>query len=361
MVHRTRQRKRKEKEGIAHKSGTHGTANQGKWLALPAHARKKRTSRTRRTGKALRLPFRSLPTIKSHNACASRKELEVKEVPFGNRAWCSQLATMSVTRDEALKLCQLHDQIETLLEGYKMYESRDKKRPLLHRVKEEKQPLQEKTRKKILWTRNISEANVVKLKRLCRKEGVKFVEEFDEEVTHLVTGEAGGLCKTRSMKYLMGVMHGCWVLSEQWIEDSMRDGIFREEETYEIQGDPCAVGAPRKSRMDAASRKLFDGYFFHIAGHKKGGQNETIARIIHCIELGGGQLLDRPLAPTGKYGSEQCKHCIVLCEPKAPGAVLDTLRRKWGVEPLSYRWVLNSISHLKAVPEAQIQDYIISG
>jgi len=299
--------------------------------------------------------------MKTHNANATREQHEAKELKFGSRPWCSEVATMSVTRDEALKLGQLHDQIEMLLQGYKMYQSQYKNPPLQNRVKEEKQPLQEKARKKILWTRNISEANVVKLKRLCRKEGIKFVEDFDEEVTHLVTGEARGICKTRSMKYLMGVMHGCWVLSERWIEDSIKHGAFREEEAYEIQGDPCALGAPRKSRMDAASRKIFGGYIFHIAGHKKGGQNETITRIIRCIELGGGQLLDRPLAPSGKNGSEKGKNCIVLCEPKAPGVVLGTLRRKWGVEPLSYRWVLNSISHLEAIPEAQIHNYFISG
>lgn len=361
MVHRTRLKKRKEKECKTSRPEIDGSSEQGKWLALPAHARKKRSSRNRRRGGPLRLPFRLLPTSKKPESSAARKYKERTELSFGSQIWCSKLASMKVTREEALKLCQLHDQIEALLHKHVAYENRHQSPRMENHVKEEKQSLQEKQRKKILWTRNISEANVAKLKRLCRKEGVKFVEEFDEEVTHLVTAEARGLCKTRSMKYLMGVMHGCWVLSEQWVEDSAGGGAFREEEAYEIRGDPYAAGAPRKSRTNSGCRKIFDGYFFHIAARKIAIQNETIAHIIRCIELGGGQLLDRPLAPNEESGQKVGTKCIVLCEPKAPRAVLAALRRKWGVEPLSYCWVLNSISQFVAVPEAQIHKYYISG
>ena len=64
----------------------------------------------------------------------------------------------------------------------------------------------------------------------------------------------------RTMKYMVGVLSGCWVVDWQWITDSAAAGRWLTEENYEINGDSIAgaTHAARRAReeRDRSEREL---------------------------------------------------------------------------------------------------------
>ena len=95
--------------------------------------------------------------------------------------------------------------------------------------------------------------------------GSSLAESWCPEVTHVVCGgvEADGGRRTkirtarRTFKYMMGILHGCWVVSGDWVEACLSARTKVAEEDYEIQQDALgSAGGPAKARKLVALQNV---------------------------------------------------------------------------------------------------------
>jgi len=97
---------------------------------------------------------------------------------------------------------------------------------------------------------------------LTHKLGGTLLKEWSEEVTHLVVLTDDHNRTSRTLKFLMAVMKGLWIVSYNWIIDSLADHTWVKEEPYEATGDGIASNTPKKARLDLKKRNnnMFEGW-----------------------------------------------------------------------------------------------------
>lgn len=114
------------------------------------------------------------------------------------------------------------------------------------------------------------------VKRFSSVIEVSSVTRFHSSVTHLVVAvDPDGVLKQRTMKYMQSLMckpsscipfllsdiliglfsAGIWIVSTQWISDSLRNGTILVEEAFEVnQNSKAHIDfAPRRARLDVSS------------------------------------------------------------------------------------------------------------
>lgn len=158
-----------------------------------------------------------------------------------------------------------------------------------------------------------------KLTDFEKKFDAKVFKEFDTKVTHII-GSIDPTLKTkttvRTLKYMKGLLTHKWLVSFQWIEESLKKDKVLDEEEFELDGTKkqLELGAPKISRQ---SKKMifndvsvfFDGKF----QGKDGVPNKN--ELISLIELGGGKVINK--LPSNKRLSEpESKIMIILEDPK---------------------------------------------
>ncbi|XP_053143396.1 BRCA1-associated RING domain protein 1 isoform X2 [Hemicordylus capensis] len=121
------------------------------------------------------------------------------------------------------------------------------------------------------------------LSKLAAVLKAKICTTFNSAVTHVVIPEY----PVRStMKCMLAVLTGCWILTLKWVEACLQTGAREQEEKYEIDG------GPQRGRLNKEQLlpKLFDGCYFYFLGtfkeHNKDGLKEL-------VKTGGGQILAR--------------------------------------------------------------------
>ncbi|XP_067892237.1 BRCA1-associated RING domain protein 1 [Heterodontus francisci] len=113
--------------------------------------------------------------------------------------------------------------------------------------------------------------------------------EFSMSVTHIIVPNDHALC---TMKCLMGIMSGCWLVDFQWVTACLESNDRVAEEDYEIS----TVNGPKRGRLNQEQQlpKLFDGCHFYFMGPFKSCKKEELAQL---VKVGGGQILARQPKP----------------------------------------------------------------
>ncbi|XP_037999402.1 BRCA1-associated RING domain protein 1 [Motacilla alba alba] len=111
--------------------------------------------------------------------------------------------------------------------------------------------------------------------------------EFNSRVTHLVIPDAP---MPTTVKCMMAVLTGCWVLKFEWVRACLRSSAREQEEKYEVQG------GPRRGRLNREQLlpKLFDGCYFYFLGPFKQHQKSDL---LELVKAAGGQVLVRQPKP----------------------------------------------------------------
>ena len=81
-------------------------------------------------------------------------------------------------------------------------------------------------------------------------------------VVRCTSSKGGQIAGARTMKYLDAVLAGAWVLSPDWVHESMRAGHWLQEGPFELQGDTVKMGGPSRGRHHGP--QLFAGFRFHF-------------------------------------------------------------------------------------------------
>lgn len=198
---------------------------------------------------------------------------------------------------------------------------------------------------------------VSKLKRLS---GVTVVKNWDLSVTHVIAStDEKGACR-RTLKYLMGVLAGKWIMSINWIIASLEATEYVDEQQYEIKIDTHGiVDGPKLGRLRILNKqpKLFNGYKFFFMGDFLSSYKSYLHDLV--IAAGGIVLNRKPIALDQEILSPGCPLLFVIysheqldqCEGSEKISIIarrrsnaEVLASSTGAVAASHSWILNCIA-----------------
>ncbi|NXC13373.1 BARD1 protein, partial [Corythaeola cristata] len=134
---------------------------------------------------------------------------------------------------------------------------------------------------------NLSSEQQKLLNKLATVLKARRCTEFNSRVTHLVIPDVP---MPSTVKCLLAVLTGCWVLKFEWVQACLQTAAREEEEKYEIQGGPQRGRLNREQLLP----KLFDGCYFYFLGSFNRHQKSDL---VELVKAAGGQILVRQPKP----------------------------------------------------------------
>ncbi|XP_071740379.1 protein BREAST CANCER SUSCEPTIBILITY 1 homolog [Rutidosis leptorrhynchoides] len=200
---------------------------------------------------------------------------------------------------------------------------------------------------------SIEKEIVVKFEKLS---GVTVLKTWDPRVTHVVASvDENGACR-RTLKYLMGILNGKWILNIEWIKACMEVKKPVDEQPYEINLDIHGFkGGPKLGRFMLLNKepKLFNGFKFYFTGDFVASYKGYLHDLIIA---GGGTVLHRKPVPVNNekqfliYSLELTdklkanEQNRILSQRKSAA---EALAKSTGAVAVSNSWILNSIAASK--------------
>jgi DNA polymerase beta thumb/Zinc finger, C3HC4 type (RING finger) len=120
-----------------------------------------------------------------------------------------------------------------------------------------------------------------------------------DTVTHVVTAASGCNRASRTLKYFLAILSGAWVLSFDWLRESVAQGAVLAEQSYEITSNTEMADAPgpRLARLAKASangddrfKRLFDSLDFVLLG-KFAPPEPPKKDLTELLRAGGARIL----------------------------------------------------------------------
>lgn len=176
---------------------------------------------------------------------------------------------------------------------------------------------------------------------LVSKLGGELRTEVSQEVTHLVIMPSSEGVASRTLKYLQAVVNGSWILSYQWILDSVREQKYQPEAKYLINADNKAEGAPAKARKHKKKNGtgLFDGFEIHFHGTFPPGKGPKIEELKWLARLGGATVLNVAPDPPKDLEEAQLERKMIIGHVDMPVLEAKRVWEETGFNPITYLWV----------------------
>ncbi|XP_059297836.1 BRCA1-associated RING domain protein 1 isoform X1 [Lycium ferocissimum] len=205
---------------------------------------------------------------------------------------------------------------------------------------------------------------LVKFANMC---GATVCKSWNPSVTHVIAAtDEKGAC-TRTLKVLMAILRGKWILTIDWIKASIQENCHVNEEPYEVSLDNHGCfGGPKAGRLRASSSapKLFDGIKFYLSGDYVPAYKDDL---LDLIEKAGGSIIhtkEQLICQTGAtqatnsaclvvYNSDPPRSCAfgeesnILLQRKAKA---EELAKQISCQVIQHTWILESIATCKLVP-----------
>ncbi|XP_039021093.1 BRCA1-associated RING domain protein 1-like isoform X2 [Hibiscus syriacus] len=112
------------------------------------------------------------------------------------------------------------------------------------------------------------------------------------DVTHVIASTDGNGAYTRTLKVLMAISNGKWILNINWVKECLKAMHPLSEEPYEVSLDNhgCCDG-PKTGRLRVLNDapKLFDGFNFYFVGDFVSGFKEDLQNLV--VTAGGTVLM----------------------------------------------------------------------
>ncbi|GMI70669.1 hypothetical protein HRI_000736200 [Hibiscus trionum] len=192
--------------------------------------------------------------------------------------------------------------------------------------------------------------------------GVTVLRRWDSNVTHIIAStDENGACK-RTLKYLIGILEGKWILNINWVKACIKAMRHVDELPYEINIDVHGMrDGPRLGRLRLQNKqpKPFNECKFYIMGDFETSYKGYLQDVV--IAAGGTILHRKPISGAPSSGSPTSSTFIIYsfelpdkCGPKKQHMILsrrqsdaEALANSTGAKAVSNSWVLNSISACK--------------
>ncbi|KAL3522731.1 hypothetical protein ACH5RR_015565 [Cinchona calisaya] len=149
------------------------------------------------------------------------------------------------------------------------------------------------------------EKNIVsQFERLSR---VTVLKDWDRSVTHVVAStDENGACK-RTLKFLMGVLEGKWIVNIDWVKTCIKSMELVDEQLYEIKADSHGIrDGPNRGRLRILDKKpkLFSGCEFYFMGEFVPSYRGYLHDLV--IAAGGTVLNRKPILKNQEVFSSKC-------------------------------------------------------
>ncbi|KAL1205349.1 BREAST CANCER SUSCEPTIBILITY 1-like protein [Cardamine amara subsp. amara] len=192
----------------------------------------------------------------------------------------------------------------------------------------------------------VEEKNVIS--EFAELSGVTISRKWEPSVTHVIASiNENGACK-RTLKFMMGILEGKWILSIDWIKACMKYTKYVSKEPFEITMDVHGIReGPYLGRQRALNKKpkLFNGLKFYIMGDFELAYKGYLQDLI--IAAGGTILRRRPVSNDNEAST------IIVVFSVEPSKKKTLTQRRSDAEALaksarartaSNSWVLDSIA-----------------
>ncbi|KAL5773950.1 hypothetical protein ACOSP7_011507 [Xanthoceras sorbifolium] len=203
---------------------------------------------------------------------------------------------------------------------------------------------------------------VSKFERLSK---VTVLSKWNSRVTHVIAStDENGACR-RTLKVLMGILEGKWILNIEWVKACMKAMKPVDEEQYEIVTDTNGIrGGPRLGRMRILNEqpKLFDGLKFYLMGGFISSYKGYLQDLV--IAAGGTILHRKPISRDqgALLSDSSTSFTFIIYSLELPEkfdlskknmlfdsrrSIAEVLANSTGAKAVSNLWVLNSIAACK--------------
>ncbi|KAG8389172.1 hypothetical protein BUALT_Bualt02G0201400 [Buddleja alternifolia] len=130
---------------------------------------------------------------------------------------------------------------------------------------------------------------MVKFATICGATACKF---WNPRVTHVIAATDANGAYSRTLKVLMAILDGKWILTMDWVKACVEANCHVSEERFEVNLDNhgCRDG-PRTGRLRASNNapKLFDGLSFHFHGAFIPAYKSDL---LDLVRVGGGTIIE---------------------------------------------------------------------
>ncbi|KAJ4878807.1 BRCA1-associated RING domain protein 1 [Raphanus sativus] len=271
--------------------------------------------------------------------------------------------------EDFLLLCPVHSSVKFPNEKSRHRTSRAEPLPKMNPAELcslDKKP--DTTRDLVICGSALSQGDKRLMEKLAAKFNATISRYWNPSVTHVIAStDEKGAC-TRTLKVLMGILNGKWIINADWMKASLEASQPVDEEPFEIHIDTqgCHDG-PKTARLRAATNKpkLFDGMKFYFYGDFFKGYKEDLQNL---VKVAGGMILKTEEELSGEsinnVGDQGSSPVVVYNIDPPPGCGLgeevtiiwqraneaEALSTKTGSRVVGHTWLLESIAGYKLHP-----------
>ncbi|XP_051142054.1 BRCA1-associated RING domain protein 1 isoform X2 [Andrographis paniculata] len=196
---------------------------------------------------------------------------------------------------------------------------------------------------------------MIKFAKLC---GATVFKSWNRHVTHVIAAtDSNGAC-SRTLKVLMAILNGRWVLTMDWIKACIEAHAPVDEEPYEVNMDNHGLrDGPKLGRLRSSNNapKLFEGMGFYFNGDFIPSFKNDL---LNLVTDGGGTVienmekimteeLDSPMATTFvvyNYDSSQGSLPEASSFASMGLAEAERIARNFDAVVIPHTWILESIA-----------------
>ncbi|XP_071837773.1 microcephalin-like isoform X2 [Apostichopus japonicus] len=155
--------------------------------------------------------------------------------------------------------------------------------------------------------------------------GYKVTDTVGPTTTHIITGD-----QRRTLNVLSAIANGCWLLSKEWVLNSLESGYWLPEEPFEVHSAFPAAKISRELKLQSETEGCHLNLFSEFEGFfVSESSSPPKERLLDLLQLCGGAICKSP---------QQADLCIGECARPAD------------VHAVQERWVLDCISEMKTLP-----------
>ncbi|XP_020222007.1 BRCA1-associated RING domain protein 1 [Cajanus cajan] len=280
------------------------------------------------------------------------------------------ISTCRWDNEDFLLLCPVHSNVKFPCEKTRSKKQAIQKHPTLpHLPSHHSNPLeasQDDSKKLVFCGSALSNEDKVLLINYASKIGATVTKFWTSNVTHVIASTDGNGACSRTLKVLMAILNGRWVLKVDWIKVCIEEINPVEEEPFEINLDNQGCqGGPKSGRLRALANepKLFSDLKFYFSGDYVPAYKEDLEDL---IEVGGGTVLrskEELEAQRHKCEVDSSKLLIVYNLDPPQGCKLgDEVSILWQrlneaedlaantLQVIGHTWILESIAACKLQP-----------
>ncbi|CAK9832607.1 Breast cancer type 1 susceptibility protein homolog [Anthophora retusa] len=185
-------------------------------------------------------------------------------------------------------------------------------------------------------------SQIENVKRLAQMVNARYLSQFDRDVTHVIVKtdkENNGANKT--LKYLQGVAYGKWIVSYQWVMDTLKERRLISEKPYEVVDGRTLEAGPRKSRL--RENHLFEGFTFLCIGPY---DDVTVEQYQDLLRATGGIVVDSLDALAAE--KKRWKIIVIQADIYDYETIIEWYKQTQAI-PIVHDWIVECISRYKLI------------